>query len=394
MFENKTFETILSSMLNYVSEKNPELDTRIGSVIYTALAPIALELESAYHEMDMIIDETFMETASKEYLVKHGNQLGLELREATCAHFKGEFNAQLEIGTRFRLDKFNYTVINFIEEIQRTNDKGEAIDPYYIYELVCETAGAEPNDHLGKLTPITYVEKLSHSELTSVLVYGEDEEDTEQYRYRLQVHAKNPPSDGNVAQYNEWLDEYDGVGKYKVFPCWNGINTVKLSIVNTKNRADSNLVEAIQEYFDPVEGNIVDDKSDPTYPQGRGMGNGKASIGSIVTVVSPEEVNADITARFILKDGYDDRCLVGVKDVLESYFTEIAFDNYVDYMKIYAKLSEIEGIKEIFTLKIVVGDTIMDTQHSWFIPKAPLYENQVAVLGNCDIASYEIDLGD
>lgn len=387
MFENKTFETILSSMLNYVSEKNPELDTRIGSVIYTALAPIALELESAYHEMDMIIDETFIETASKEYLVKHGDQLGLELHEATCAHFKGEFNTQLEIGTRFNLDKFNYTVIDFIEEKPMTNDKGEAIDPHYIYELVCETSGSEPNTHFGKLTSITYVEKLSYAQLTSVLVYGEDEEDTEQYRYRLQVHAKNPPSDGNVAQYNEWLDEYDGVGKYKVTPCWNGLNTVKLSILNAENRADSELVKTVQEYFDPATSNINDNKSDTTYPQGRGMGNGKATIGSIVTVTTPTEVIVDVTATLKRKDGYTN--YVGVRDVLESYFDKIALDKFeVEYMPLYAKLCEAESVEEVVSLSVTVKGVTMNPDNDNFIAKVSLGSNEVAILGTPILNTY------
>jgi uncharacterized phage protein gp47/JayE len=44
MFEQKTFENILSEMLTYVAGRNKELDIREGSIIYTALAPIALEL--------------------------------------------------------------------------------------------------------------------------------------------------------------------------------------------------------------------------------------------------------------------------------------------------------------------------------------------------------------
>ena len=172
MFENKTFENILSEMLNYVSDKNPDLDTRDGSIIYTALAPIALELETAYHEMEMILEETFLETASKEYLVKHGDPIGLAINEATYGHFKGVFDVPVEIGSRFNLDKFNYNVI------AKLSDPSSG-DQTYSYELVCETAGTEPNGYLGVLTPITFVPNLSYAKLTDILVYGEDEEETE-----------------------------------------------------------------------------------------------------------------------------------------------------------------------------------------------------------------------
>jgi uncharacterized phage protein gp47/JayE len=200
MFEEKTFENILSIMLSHVAEKDRELDVREGSVIYTALAPIALELESVYHELDMVLEETFLETASKEYLVKHGNQIGMTINEATFGHFVGEFNVDVEIGSRFNLDKFNY---NVIDKISNPTDDNQ----YYRFELVCETDGSEPNGYLGTLTPINYVSGLFHAELTSVILYGEDEEDTEAYRYRLQLHVKSPPSNGNIFQYNEWLDE-------------------------------------------------------------------------------------------------------------------------------------------------------------------------------------------
>ena len=214
MYEHKTFENILSSMLTYVGEQNSELDTRTGSIIYNALAPIALELETAYHEMDMVLDETFLESASKEYLIKHGNQMGLEINEATYGHFEGEFNVDVAIGSRFNLDEYNYNVIEKLSDPTEENQ-------YYTFELVCETAGSAPNAIFGDLTPITYVPNLSYAKLNSILIYGEDEEDTEAYRYRLQVHIKKPPINGNVAQYNEWLDEYDGIGRYKVLPCWN-----------------------------------------------------------------------------------------------------------------------------------------------------------------------------
>ena len=284
MFENKTFENILSDMLTYVSSMDSELDTRTGSIIYNALAPIALELETAYREMDMILEETFLETASKEYLVKHGDQMGLEINEATYGHYKGEFDVDVEIGSRFNLDKFNYSVIG---KLSNPTD----VNPNYVFELVCETSGSEPNGYLGDLTPITFVSNLTQARLTSVLVYGEDEEETEAFRYRLQIHVKKPPVNGNVSQYDEWLSEYDGVGKYRTIPCWNGVNTVKLLILNSENKSANNeLITQVQNYFDPPTSTINDNVSDVTYPQGRGMGNGQAPIGAIVTVDTITEV--------------------------------------------------------------------------------------------------------
>lgn len=373
MFEDKTFESILGSMLNYVSDRYPELDTRTGSVIYTALAPIAMEFETAYHEMEMIIEETFLETASKEYLVKHGDQIGVELNEATCGHFEGEFNVDVEIGSRFNLDAFNYTVIEKLSDPTEEN-------PSYRFELACETAGSEPNGYLGDLTPITYVPNLTSAKLTSVLIFGEDEEETEAYRYRLQIHVKNPPINGNVMQYNEWLDDYSGIGKYKVVPCWNGQNTVKLVILNSENKsADEEFIKEVQEYFDPPTSPINDDKTDETYPQGRGMGNGQALIGAIVTVSTTTEVPVKINCQLKLKDGYTSP--VGVEEALQSYFDKNALNKTtVGYMPISAEIYNAESVEDVLSLTVTVNGTVMDTEATRFIDSVSLGDNEIAVL--------------
>lgn len=373
MFENKTFENLLSDMLSYVRNTDSELDTRTGSLIYTALAPIALELEAAYHEMDMILEETFLETASKEYLVKHGNQIGLEINEATYGHYKGEFNVDVAIGSRFNLDKFNYSVINKLSNPTSVNE-------YYVFELVCETAGSEPNSYLGDLTPITFIDNLSHAELTSVMIYGEDEEDTEAFRYRLQLHVKTPPINGNVSQYDEWLAEYDGIGKYRTIPCWNGANTVKLLILNAENKSASDeLIEQVQNYFDPPTATINDTVSAANYPQGRGMGNGQAPIGAIVTVDTITEVPLVINCKVSLKNGYTSP--IGVQEAVEEYLDSLVLNkSTIAYMPISAAIYNAESVEDIISLRITVKNEVMDTSVSPFIPSVAIGDNEIAVL--------------
>ena len=373
MFENKTFENILSDMLSYVRDQYSELDTRTGSLIYTALAPIALELETAYHEMDMILEETFLETASKEYLIKHGNQIGLELNEATYGHFRGEFNVDVAIGSRFNLDEFNYNVIAKLSDPTDEN-------PYYAFELICETAGAKPNDYLGDLTPITFVSNLSHAELTSVIIHGEDEEETEAFRYRLQVHVKNPPVNGNVSQYDELLSEYEGVGKYKTIPCWNGINTVKLLILNSDNKAaNTELISQVQKYFDPATTTINDDTADASYPQGRGMGNGQAPIGAIVTVDTIKEVPVVINCKLTLKDGYTSAATA--QTAVEEYLNSLVLNKTkIAYMPLSAEIYNAECVEDVVSLSVTVNGTVMDASATPFITSVNIADNEIAVL--------------
>lgn len=359
MYEHKTFENILTSLLGYVTEQYPEIDTREGSMIYTALAPAALELETAYHEMDMILDETFVATASLEYLVKHGQQMGVEFNEATCGHFKGEFNVDLQIGSRFNLDKFNYNVINKLSNPTDANQN-------YVFELVCETAGSEPNEYLGSLSPISYVPNLSHAELTAVIILGEDEEDVESYRYRIQASINTPSSDGNVSQYNEWLNEYDGIGAYKVSPCWNGANTVKLTILNPENKiASEELIADVQKHFDPIDS--------------PGMGMGKAPIGAVVTVDTANAVPVSIDCEVTLAEGYTTP--VGVQEAIESYFDSIVFKkSNVTYMGVAAEIHRVDSVDEITKLTITVNGVVMDTKVSPFVDSVTIATDEIAVI--------------
>lgn len=360
MFEDKTFEVILGDMLTYVADRYPEVDTREGSIIYTALAPIALELETAYHQMEMVLEETFIETASKEYLAKLGNQVGVPINEATCGHFKGEFDVDLEIGTRFNLNIFNYNVVTKLSDPTEDN-------PYYTFELVCETEGAEPNSYLGDLTPITFVANLSHAQLTEVVIYGEDEEDTEVYRYRIQTHINESSIDGNVAQYKEWLDTYPdgGIGKYRITPCWNGANTVKVTILNSEDTvASDELVADVQEYLDP---------------NSEGMGNGQAPIGAIVTVDTVTEVPVVINCQLTLKKDYsstDD-----VQTSVDNYLKSTALDKYtIGYMPISAAIYNCESVEEVNSLTVTINGTIMDTETTPFIDSVTIDDDCIAVL--------------
>lgn len=378
MFENKTFENILANMLSSVQSSDPEIDINVGSVIYTALAPIAMELETAYRDMNATLEETLIMTASKDYLIQHGNQIGVPINGASHAYFNCETNVKLEIGTRFNNDMFNYTVIQYLSTNYKTNEdgsyktdeNGENIPISYVYAVICETAGSEPNAYLGDLTQITYVPNLTYAKLTSILTYGEDEEDTEAYRYRLQVHCNNAPIGGNVAQYNEWLDEYPGIGHYKVTPLWNGANTVKLTILSPENTsASEELIKQVQNDFDPI-----------TSP---GMGDGLAPIGAVVTVDTCTEVNIVLDCQVRMKEGYTTADTV--KKAVDEYIKSLVLTtDKIAYLPISAAIYNAEGVSEVVSLTVYVGSYGELTIDS-------LATNPHITLAENEIPMYDID---
>lgn len=92
MFETITFDVILKRMLDRVSN---EMDKREGSVIYDALAPAAVEFQNMLLYLDMILTETFADTASLPYLKRRAAERGIYQYPATNAIRKGVFTPLL-----------------------------------------------------------------------------------------------------------------------------------------------------------------------------------------------------------------------------------------------------------------------------------------------------------
>jgi len=331
-FDNTDYDSVLNRLLDDMASRYPEVDTRQSSLAYNALVACATEIANLYSEQDTFAKETFAETATREGLVEKLHEIGLVAQDATYGEFEGEFNIPIEIGTRFNNDLYNYSVIELIKEPSGS-------DEYYHYKLLCDTAGTAPNNTFGNLTPIDYVQDLEWAQLTDVIKAGEDEEDTDAMRIRYFYAVNNSHTDGNVAQYKFWADEFEGVGRSKVFPCWNGVGTVKVSVISAAGRAvSSSLLAEFQEYLDP---------------DSKGLGEGQAPIGAKVTCTTATEQKINVVANVKLADGYTDVATIDTSKVLTDFFAEIAYvDSSVNFMKLGALLMTVDGIKSVESLTL------------------------------------------
>lgn len=334
-YEEQVFANILDRLLARVIYDYPDIDTREGSFIYTALAPAALELESLYQELNMFNNETFAATASRDGLIKRASEIGLEVKNASYGEFKGKFNVNVPLGTRFNNAYYNYTVT------EKIGTEVEDTKTYYTFKLTCETAGSAPNKVLGELKPIDYVPEINYAQLVECLIEGEDEEDTEALRIRYFQKVNGYVTDGNVAQYEWWCENYDGIGSYKVTPCWNGVNTVKVSILNSSNEpASTTLINEFQNYLDPGS---------------TGMGDGVAPIGAIVTVTTASTTPISVSFKAKLADGYtyDSSLTTQIEKAISNYLSSIAYKkNVINYMTIGATIMNLDFIEFISDLKV------------------------------------------
>lgn len=337
IYEDMTYEVILERMIDRVSEQYPNLDTREGSIIFNALAPAALELAIMYTELDNAIAESFVNTASREYILQHCEQMGMDISvfEATYGVHKALFDVEVSIGSRWNCDLHNYVVSEYIG---KENE-------YHAYKMICETEGSTANNNIGTLTAIDDLpEDLTYSELVECLIEGENETSDEDIKTAYYQYVNDTRTDGNVAQYEQWCEEFDGIGNYKILPLPNDVaNTVKVSILSASNRkASDELISKFQNYLDPGV---------------KGMGDGKAPIGAFVTVSTATEKAISVSADVTLKSGYTDPSPIST--AISNYFTEISYKKnakpIVPYMTLGAEILKVECVEGIANLKVNGG---------------------------------------
>lgn len=312
MYEDLTYEEIVNRILSNVPSN---VDKREGSLIYNAIAPCAIELKQMYIELDVILQETFAEDASREYLIKRAAERGLTPDPAQKAVLKGEFNINIPIGSRFTGDNY---IFEATEQITTGEYRMEALNP-----------GADQNNVLGTAVPVSYISGLTSAEFTEVLIPGEDEEDTEVFRTRYFNSFASQAFGGNVTDYIEKTNQLPGVGGTKASRTPAGGGTVGVVIIDsTYNVPSSTLIDDVQTALDPIVNS--------------GDGLGIAPIGHVVTVTGVENVTVNISTTITYADGWDWSALEPyAQDVVDTYFAELK-QEWQDLNQIIVRISQFE----------------------------------------------------
>jgi len=381
MYEAQTYQEILARMLQKALSINSNLDTREGSLVWYGDAPAAVELQNLYIALDTVLNETFADTANRPYLILRAAERGLSPQPASPAILQLVITPTslfLPLNTRFSIGELNYYV---------SADRGNGT-----YEITCETVGEAGNDYTGTVIPIEYVEGLETCTVTSILVPGEDEEDTETFRQRYFNSLNAQAFGGNRIDYIEKVNAIPGVGGVKVYRAWNSelkpaefippaetlewINglsdvpeavktwldavyvagknqqltvggTVKLVIIDSTFMVPSEvLVDQVQTAVDPL--------------QNAGEGVGIAPIGHVVRVEGVGEEMVDLSfALYYQRDWTWDDVAGYVTEAIEGYFKELA-ESWADQdealvvriSQIESRLLSIPGILDVANTKI------------------------------------------
>lgn len=306
-FQNEDYDYFLRKMLDAVPDN---IDKREGSIIYDALAPAALVMGQQSLDMANVIKETYIKTASGEFLDYRAIEHGTSRYPATQTEAKAKvLNDKKEPLDNVQIgDKFaSIGDSPIFYAVTKINDD-------LTVELTAEVKGSSANSYIGQILPVTPNDLLSWAEITEITAPARDVESDDHLRARLLSSQSWIAYGGNVADYLDMTSKIDEVGAAQIYPTWNGGGTVKVVILNNDLMpASASLVQKVKNTLDP------EDK--------QAEGYGLAPIDHSVTVTAPEEliVNVDISVKLD-----DTKVTRYVKDsitkAVEGYFQSLRKD--------------------------------------------------------------------
>lgn len=410
MYEGTTYELLLKRMIEKALSVNKNMDSREGSLLWLGQAPAAVELQNLYIALDTVLNESFADTASRDYLILRAAERGLTPLPATAAILQLEItpsNLHLPLNTRFSAGELNYYV---------SADRGNGT-----YEITCEVVGEAGNDYGATVIPIEYVDGLETCSITALLIPGENEEDTEVFRQRYFDSLNAQAFGGNRMDYLEKVNAIAGVGGVKVYRAWNGNlkpaelkppdgtaawiaglsnvpeavkgwldatyqagndnlltvgGTVKLVVIDsTFSEPSTALVDAVQTTVDPL--------------QNAGEGVGIAPIGHVVKVegVQAETVNLSFSLYYQRGWTWED-VEKYVVEVINGYFKELA-ETWADQDEaLVVRISQVES--RLLSISGILD--IANTTINGVAANFTLTHDHIPVLGTLDASTATISV--
>ena len=305
-FSKYTREQIQNQLLLQVPQT---LDTRQGSIIQTALGPVAWYLEGVYMMLEKIQKNAYVDTAVGQALDYICAERAIFRKQAMPAVRQGLFDVEIPEGSTFKtMNGVNSVTFTSKEMISGGRNR-------YIYRLICNTPGMIGNSYTGNLMPITAIAGLTFASIGEILISGSEEETDDSLRARFMETFEAASFGGNIASYRNAILAIDGVGAVQIYPVWNGGGTVLCSILNSDLKpAENELIKNVQNTICPS-----DDGSDIPSPNGYGM----SPIGALVTIGTAQKLAINISCQIqfsIETDGsaYQEKIEEKIRDYIKS----------------------------------------------------------------------------
>lgn len=348
VFLTEDEETVHQRMLSNFQD----ISTLEGDFIYDATRPTAEQIaELKQLGLQNNLKIAFPQTSYGTYLEWLGECKGVFKNQATKSVGMVTFNGAQgtiitkgTIVTTIATDEKQSIEFELLET--KTIEENETVD----IKAECRETGTIGNVSQNTVTvllgSISGIKSVTNKE---DFKGGTDIEDEEHFRERVLVAEQEDKLSGASSDYIRWSKEVDGVGYAYVVSEWNGAGTVKVLILD-KNRkaATQELINKVQEYIYPlnVEGNR----------------DGKAPIGAIVTIATPQTLLINVKASFVFSNGFSQETVLNIlKNKIDKYLDKIDIGGTVSYNAIYSLTGSMmladEGIQDFSNLTINDGTT-------------------------------------
>jgi uncharacterized phage protein gp47/JayE len=334
---SENLETIKTRMLGNISDS---VDKTEGYLVYDNVVATGTEFQKVSTELDQVVNKLDISNLKDDELATRiEERTGQTRNPATYATgvLTITGNATIAAGALFQTSN----------AVQFKSLETKTITTSGTINIQAVVAGSTGNIPAGQIT----VMPVAISGVTSVTNLaatenGFDAESDTNLLTRYYEKLQEPDTGGNIMHFKNLVKEYTGVGDVKVFPTWNGNNTIKLVIIDSNKQVPStDFVNAVQAYMDPL---------GDTW----GLGYGVAPFGAFTTIAGATAKTIDVSFTVVKDTNYTDaQRLANVQASINVYLKSVAFvDNaIVSYAQVGAAILASAGVLDYSNLLINSG---------------------------------------
>ena len=331
MAYSETLDVIKTRMLGNISDS---VDKTEGYLTYDNVVAVGTEVAKISTELDEVVNKFDISNLT-------GDELATRIQQRTGQTRK---IATFATGVLTVVGNGNITIEDLFEtanKVQFYSLENKTITTSGTINVQAIVAGSSGNIPANQIVvmPVTINGITSVTNLAAT-ENGFDAESDLSLLKRYYEKLQSPSTSANSAQFKIWAKEVTGVGEAKVFPLWNGNNTVKIVIIDSnKQIANADLITNVQNYIDPGV---------------TGLGEGVSPIGCFCTVESATSKFINVSFTAVKNTNYTDiQRQTNVENNLTNYLKSLAFvSSSVSYAQIGALILNSEGIIDYSNLQV------------------------------------------
>lgn len=277
-YEPPSFEVIRSRALRDIRSQLPDADITSDSDNHVRASSVSAIAEGIHQQAAWTARQIFPDSADFDELKRHAASRDVYPKSATASggalSATGKPGALIGAGLKIRHTSTG-TLFTTVAAVTIPSSGKVSV------QVTSDDTGSAYNGLEGACTFVSPPLNVDGACTLSATVGGTDDEKQESLLARYLDVLRNPPSEGNEADYRRWALAVDGVSTVLVIPKRRGGNTVDIVITSAGGPSSTGVIAACHAAIDAV-----------------------APAGADVWVFTPVVITVDVSARLKLSPGY------------------------------------------------------------------------------------------